>query len=169
MFSSRLHSFVLDNYTHTFSFIMSTVKGNMMRIIRAVYFILVLITFVFVSIDVYFYSFFFSPVVTFGQPAHICALQTSHKVDALQFESPEDQLVRDEKKGVAVELLQEQSDHSSNNPLLVPDHSESNHVLRDSEFQGSSQDRMQFDSFLSARAFIVSVHNMKGEILKQQK
>ena len=101
MFSSRLYSFVLDNYTHTFSFIMSTVKGNMMRIIRAVYFVLVLITFVFVSIDVYFYSFFFSPLVTFGQPAHICALQTSHKVAALQFESPEDQLVRDEKKGIA--------------------------------------------------------------------
>ena len=73
------------------------------------------------------------------------------------------------KKRVAVELLQEQSDHSSVNPLLVPDHSESNHVLRDSEFQGISQDRLQFDSLLSACAFTVTVHNMTGEILKQLK
>lgn len=70
----------------------------MRRIIRAVYFILVLIRFVFVSIDAYFYSFFFSPLATLGEPAHICALQTSHKATALQFGSLEDQLVRDEKK-----------------------------------------------------------------------
>ena len=57
------------------------------------------------------------------------------------------------KKRVAVELLQEQSDHSSINPLLVPDHSESNHVIRDSEFQGSSQDRSQFDTY-SARVLL---------------
>ena len=33
------------------------------------------------------------------------------------------------KKRVAVELLQEQSDYSSINPFLVPDYSESDHVL----------------------------------------
>ena len=55
------------------------------------------------------------------------------------------------------------------NPLLVPDHSESSHVLRDSEFQGSSQDRLQFDSLLYSRAFTVTVHNMTGEILNPLK
>lgn len=73
------------------------------------------------------------------------------------------------KERVAVELLQEQSGHSSINPLIVTDHSESNHVLRDSESQDISQDRLQFDSLLSVRAFTVTVHNMTGEILKQVK
>ena len=100
--------------------------------------------------------------------ACLCALQTSHKATALQFGSLQDQLVRDEKKssirtvsGAVWPLI-----HQS---LTCSRHSESNHVLRDSEFQGISQDRLQFDSLLSARAFTVTVHNMTSEILKQLK
>ena len=37
----------------------------------------------------------------------------------------------------------------------------------DSEFQGISQDRLQFDSLLSAHAFTVTVYNVTGEIRKQ--
>lgn len=39
----------------------------------------------------------------------------------------------------------------------------------DSEFRGISQDRLQFDTLLSVRAFTVTVRNMTGEILKQLK
>ena len=38
--------------------------------------ILVLVTLVIISIDVYCDSLFFSPVVTIGEPAHVCALKT---------------------------------------------------------------------------------------------
>ena len=99
----------------------------MRRIIRAVYFILVLMRFVFVSIDAYFYSFFFSPVVTLGEPASVHFRPVTRQLHYSSGAYKISWCVM--KKRVAVELFQEQSDHSSINPLLVPDHSESNHVL----------------------------------------
>ena len=57
---------------------MSTAKGNMLRN-RIRPHILVLVTLVIISIDVYYDSLFFSPVVTIGEPAHVCALKTIRK------------------------------------------------------------------------------------------
>ena len=58
-------------------------------------------------------------------------------------------------KRVALKLLQELADHSSNQSLTCS-HPESSHVLRDSEFQGSSQDfasRCLFDSLLDTHVY----------------
>ena len=54
---------------------MSTAKGNMLRN-RIRPHILVLVTVVIISIDVYCDRVFFSPVITLGEPAHVCALKT---------------------------------------------------------------------------------------------
>lgn len=91
----------------------------MRRIIRAVYFILVLMRFVFVSIDAYFYSFFFSPVVTLGEPASVHFRPVTRQLHYSSGAYKISWCVM--KKRVALELFQEQSDHSSINPLLVPD------------------------------------------------
>ena len=93
---SRLYSFVFTN-PHTFSFITSTVKGNMVRIIQAICSSLRKYLHLSVSIEVFCYSFFFSPFVTLGEPEHICAPQTSHKTAILLFGGLVD-LVHDERK-----------------------------------------------------------------------
>ena len=54
---------------------MSTAKGNMMRN-RIRQYILVLVTLVIISIDVYCDRLFFSPVITLGEPAYVSTLKT---------------------------------------------------------------------------------------------
>ena len=67
-------SSVLNKSTHIL-FIMLTAKGNMLKNrIRPHILVLVII-----SIDVYSDSLFFSPVVTIGELAHVCALKTTRK------------------------------------------------------------------------------------------
>ena len=62
---------------------MSTAKGNMLKN-RIRPHILVLVTLVIISIDVYCDSLFFSPVVTIGESAHFCALKTTRKTAIVQ-------------------------------------------------------------------------------------
>ena len=62
---------------------MSTAKGNMLKN-RIRPHILVLVTFVIIGIDVYCDSLFFSPVVTIGEPARVCALKTIRKAAIVQ-------------------------------------------------------------------------------------
>ena len=89
---------------------------------------------VLVSIDFYCDSLFFSPVVKIGEPALVCALKTIRKAAIVR--EPIQDLVKNKK--VAVKLLRELADHSSNQSLTCS-HPESSHDLRGSEFQGSSQ------------------------------
>ena len=70
-------SSVVNKFTHIL-FIMLTAKGNKLKN-RIRPHILVLVTLVIISIDVYCDSLFFSPVVTIGEPAHVCALKTIRK------------------------------------------------------------------------------------------
>ena len=56
-------------------YIMSTAKANMLRN-RIRPHLLVLVTIVIISIDIYYDSLFFSPVIILGEPAHLCALKT---------------------------------------------------------------------------------------------
>ena len=62
---------------------MSTAKANMLRN-RIRPHILVLVTLVIISIDVYCDSLFFSPVITLGEPAHVCALKTTRYAAAVR-------------------------------------------------------------------------------------
>ena len=112
---------------------------------------------VLVSIDFYCDSLFFSPVVTIGEPALVCALKTIRKAA----------IVRDlykiqcKNKKVAVKLLRELADHSSNQSLTCS-HPEFTHVLRDSEFQGSSQvfaSRFLYDSLLDTHVYTGNQRN----------
>ena len=126
-------SSVVNKSTHIL-FIMLTAKGNMLRNrIRPHILVLVII-----SIDVYCDSLFFSPVVTIGKPAHVCALKTTRKA------------------AIVREPLQDLVQEHSSNQSLTCSHPEFSHVLRDSEFQGSSQvfaSRFLYDSLLDTHVY----------------